>query len=78
MLADAIRAAVGPEVSIVDSAETTARHVRQTLDPRISRRGAGRESLRLLATDAADRFARIGGRFLERPIGPHEVELVDL
>lgn len=78
MLADAIRAVAGPEVSIVDSAETTARYVRQTLESQnLAARGeAG--SLRLLATDAADRFARIGGRFLERPIRPHEVELVDL
>jgi hypothetical protein len=35
-------------------------------------------SLRLLATDAPERFARIGGRFLDRASGPHEVELVDL
>jgi len=78
MLADSIRAVAGPEVSIVDSAETTARFVRQTLESRdLAARGA-EGSLRLLATDAADRFARIGGRFLERPIHPHEVELVDL
>jgi glutamate racemase len=78
MLVEAIRAAAGPNVSIVDSAETTARHVRQTLEAAslVSREGEG--SLRLLATDAADRFARIGGRFLERTIRPHEVELVDL
>jgi len=89
MLADAIRAVVGTEVGIVDSAETTARHVRQTLEAqnlavRVGEaclpKPAGRRegSLRLLATDAADRFARIGGRFLERPIRPHEVELIDL
>jgi glutamate racemase len=78
MLADAIRAAAGPDVAIVDSAETTARYVRQTLESQnlVARGGEG--SLRLLATDAADRFARIGGRFLERPIRAHEVELVDL
>jgi glutamate racemase len=78
MLADIIRATVGPEVSIVDSAETTARYVRRTLETENLAARSGEGSLRLLATDAADRFARIGGRFLERPIGPHEVELVDL
>lgn len=78
MLAQTIRAAVGPEVSIVDSAETTARYVRQTLESENLAVRDGKGGLRLLATDAADRFARIGGRFLERPIGPHEVELVDL
>ena len=78
MLADTIRGAVGPEVSIVDSAETTARYVRQTLESRNLAARSGEGRLRLLATDAAERFARIGGRFLERPIGSHEVELVDL
>ena len=78
MLAEAIRAVAGPDVNIVDSAETTARYVRHTLEADGLAAGGGEGSLRLLATDAADRFARIGGRFLERPIRPHEVELVDL
>ncbi|MGH8295935.1 MAG: glutamate racemase, partial [Steroidobacteraceae bacterium] len=77
MLAEAIRAAAGPEVGIVDSAETTARHVRRTLEAENLAAGGGAGSVRLLATDAAERFARIGGRFLERPIRPDEVELVD-
>ena len=78
MLAEAIRAAAGPGVKIVDSAETTARYVRQALEAASLAAQGGEGSLRLLATDAADRFARIGGRFLERAIRPHEVELVDL
>lgn len=78
MLAETIRLVAGPEVGIVDSAETTALYVRQTLESNNFAAGGGAGSLRLLATDAADRFARIGGRFLERPIGPHEVELIDL
>lgn len=78
MLADTIRAVAGPDVGIVDSAETTARYVRQTLESQNLASQGGEGGLRLLATDAADRFARIGGRFLERPIRPHEVELVDL
>ncbi len=78
MLADSIRAVVGPGVAIVDSAETTARYVRQTLEAQNLASRAGKSRLRLLATDAADRFARIGSRFLERPIRPHEVELIDL
>ena len=78
MLLGAIRAAVGPAVRIVDSAETTARHVRAALEAAglASRHGPG--GLRLLATDAPERFARIGAHFLERPIGAHEVELIDL
>jgi len=78
MLAQAIRGATGPQVGIVDSAETTARHVRQTLESEGLAAEDGEGGIRLLATDAPERFARIGGRFLERPIGPHEVELVDL
>jgi glutamate racemase len=79
MLADTIRLVAGPEVGIVDSAETTARHVRRTLEAEgLLAAGSGEGGLRLLATDAAERFARIGGRFLERPIRPHEVELIDL
>ena len=78
MLAGAIRAAVGPGVCIVDSAETTARHVRAALAQAGLASPGGRGGLRLLATDAPERFARIGARFLERPIAPGEVELIDL
>ena len=78
MLVAPIRAAIGPEVSIVDSAATTARHVRGTLEQGglAARQGAG--EVHFLATDAPERFARIGERFLERPIAPEEVELIDL
>jgi glutamate racemase len=78
VLADAIRAVAGGEVGIVDSAQTTARHVCRMLESRNLTAKRGEGSVRLLATDAAERFARIGARFLERPIGPGEVELVDL
>jgi glutamate racemase len=80
MLASAIRAAVGPDVNIVDSAATTAKSVHGMLDRAGLARaeGAGPRSIRFLATDGVDRFARIGGRFLARPIEAGEVELVDL
>ncbi|MGH8209032.1 MAG: glutamate racemase [Steroidobacteraceae bacterium] len=78
MLAGAIRAAVGPEVRIVDSAATTAKSVRETLARQSLTRQAGEGAARFLATDSIERFARIGSRFLERPIEPDEVELVDL
>ncbi|MBS0422158.1 MAG: glutamate racemase [Proteobacteria bacterium] len=79
MLARAIRHAVGPKVQIVDSAETTA----VSVDARLRKAGlAGTRStegvVRLLATDGRERFARVGSRFLKRPISPDEVELVDL
>jgi glutamate racemase len=96
MLAVAIRRAVGPDVRIVDSAETTAASVDAQLrkagllqpgDARTAgapgatgRAPAGNASgvVRLLATDSQERFARVGSRFLDRPITPGEVELVDL
>ena len=76
--AAAIRAAAGPEVRIVDSAETTARHVRAALRQSGLATVGGQGALRLLATDAPERFARIGARFLERPIAARDVELIDL
>ena len=78
MLAGAIRAAVGPDVRIVDSAATTAKSVRETLEREELTRSAGGGTVRFLATDSIERFARIGSRFLERPITPEEVDLVDL
>ena len=78
MLAGAIRAAVGPSITIVDSAATTAKAVRDTLDRESLTRREGEGTTRFLATDSVERFARIGSRFLERPIDPEEVELVDL
>ena len=79
MLTGAIRHAVGPEVKIVDSAETTAASV----DAQLRKAGLARTqntdgAVRLLATDGRERFARVGSRFLKRPISPDEVELVDL
>ena len=78
MLADAIRAAVGPKVRIVDSAATTARSVREMLDRRHLTRRSGAGTTRFLATDSVERFARIGSHFLARAIAPAEVELIDL
>jgi glutamate racemase len=81
MLVGAIRAAVGPHVNIVDSAATTARAVRELLEGEGLMRTEQPPSVagaRFLATDSVERFARIGGRFLSRPIRPDEVELVDL
>lgn len=78
MLLSAIRAAIGPNVHIVDSAATTAKSVRELLDRKGLIRQAGEGASRFLATDSVERFARIGSLFLERPIDPDEVELVDL
>ncbi|MGE0580965.1 MAG: glutamate racemase [Steroidobacteraceae bacterium] len=77
MLVEPIRAVVGGQVAIVDSASTVAQaacRLMQDLEPR--KHGSGR--LALLATDAPDRFARVGSAFLGEAIGAEQVELVDL
>lgn len=78
MLAGAIRKAVGPEVTIVDSAATTAASVRRQLEEVGLMRTEGGGSVRFLATDSPERFARTGSRFLDRPIAASDVELIDL
>jgi glutamate racemase len=70
----------GESIHLVDSADTTASSVQRLL------RLAGLAStsappaprVRLLATDGAERFGRVGSLFLARGIVPGDVELVDL
>ncbi len=79
LLEGAIRAALGPHATIVDSATTTAEAVAATLTARdlaTSRTGSG--TITLLATDGPDRFAAVGGRFLGEPISASSIEVVDL
>ena len=78
MLAGTIRAAIGAEIRIVDSAATTARAVREHIDAAGLRCRAAVSAVRFLATDGAARFARVGSLFLGRPIAPADVELIDL
>jgi glutamate racemase len=78
MLANAIRAVVGPQVTLVDSAATTAQQVRRLLASCGALRGGGAGSVRFLATDSVERFARVGSRFLGRPVTEDEVELINL
>lgn len=79
LLAGAVRAAVGPGPVIVDSATTTAAKVADLLAARgLGAAGSSRATLRLLATDGPDRFARVGSRFLGEPIEAGDVEVVDL
>jgi len=79
LLKDAIRAEAESGVTLVDSASTTAAVVRETLDVTVGRsRRREPGALRLLATDGATRFARVGGRFLGAELSYRDVELVDL
>jgi glutamate racemase len=81
VLAEAIRAAIGADVTIVDSAETTAAVVADALAAgSMGNQGAHAEAgrLRFFATDSPERFARVGAVFLGTAIDAARVELIDL
>ena len=69
----------GADVKLVDSAETTAREVESRLKAMNLMRHAGEAPVhRFLATDAPERFERVGQIFLGQKIDPASIELVDL
>jgi glutamate racemase len=68
----------GSDVVLVDSAITTADAVAALLKARDMASAGGSHTLKFLATDAPDRFARVGEIFLGQPIDPGLVELIDL
>lgn len=78
VLKETIARVAGPCVKLVDSAETTAIATERLLNDRGLSRSSGARTLRFLATDAPERFARVGELFLGEKIAPHDVELVDL
>ena len=78
VLAEAIQSVVGPEVSLVDSARTTAEFVQDMLERRDICATTTERRLTFLATDGAERFARVGGVFMHHALAPSDVEIVDL
>jgi glutamate racemase len=76
ILASAIRSVLPPHVRIVDSAATTAHALAAGMaaQPAAIARGV----VRWLATDDAERFARVGGRFFGAELSPGAVEIIDL
>jgi len=67
----------GRDVTLVFSAEETAREVAETLARKRIERSGGREgSYRFLTTGDPEAFRAMGQRFLQLPIG--EVEVVAL
>ncbi len=69
----------GADIALIDSAATTAEAVAQLLAERgLIRAQKNHEPHRFLATDAPDRFARVGEIFLGAPIDPGTVEQIDL
>lgn len=79
VLTNAIATVVGPDVTVIDSAATTAEAVSERLaaDGLRNPREAGGVA-RFLATDDAERFARVSGTFLGEPIVTSDVTIVDL
>ena len=79
LLRDTIGDVADDGVALIDSASTTADVVRQALVASGAQRTARAPgTLRLLATDSATRFARVGGQFLGHDLSYEDVELVDL
>jgi glutamate racemase len=78
VLKETIAHIAGPRVKLVDSAETTALAAQSLLDEQGLACTSDARTLRFLATDAPDRFARVGEIFLGAKIAPTDVELVDL
>ena len=78
VLKETIARVAGSRVKLVDSAETTAIATERLLNEQGLVRAGGARTLRFLATDAPERFARVGELFLGAKIAPHDVELVDL
>jgi glutamate racemase len=77
-LAKMIARVVGPNVVLVDSAETTAQAAQRLLAEQSLLRQTDPNPPRFLATDAPERFARVGKIFLGSEINEDDVELVDL
>lgn len=80
VFASTLARVLGPGIAIVDSAATTASSLAEVLASRGLCRapGPGHGRVTLLATDGAERFARVGAVFLGRPLAPADVEIVDL
>lgn len=68
-----LRRVAPEEVQIVDSAESTAHEVARQVGSAASTNPGG---LRCFATDSVEKFQRLGGRFLGRPL--ERVELIDI
>jgi glutamate racemase len=79
LLRDAISNVASPGTLIVDSASTTAAVAARLLaENRLLNEQTKTGELRLLATDGATRFARVGGRFLGEDLSVENIELIDL
>ena len=79
LLRKVIAAVLGADIQIVDSALTTAERVAELLDEfGLAAPPDAAGQLRMLATDGAERFARVGGNFLGQDLSAADIEIVDL
>jgi glutamate racemase len=78
VLKETIAKVAGPEVVLIDSAETAAATVEGVLKEKDLLASGPAAAPRFLATDAPGRFAHLGEIFLGAPIDPGSVTLVDL
>lgn len=80
VLAPMLRRVLGPGVAMVDSATTTARAVEDLLENRglEAARAPRGATVRYLATDAPDRFARVARVFVPWSLAAAEVEVIDI
>jgi glutamate racemase len=79
VLKDVIARALGADIPLVDSAATVADAVVQLLAAgKFASEEPSTKADEFLATDAPERFARVGEIFLGHPIAPDAVTLVDL
>ena len=81
LLREMLAESLPEKMTILDSAETTARRVRQQLEaegalPTAQGSNDGLTRCHFFATDSVDKFRTLGSRFLGQPI--ERVELIDL
>jgi len=76
---DSIRKVVGAATALVDPASITAQHTYEALLERgLLREGRASAPPRYCVTAEPARFARVSGVFLQAPIAPQDVELIQL
>jgi len=79
VLKSAIANVVGPHVTLVDSAETTAQVLKSSLETQgLLNSEVSDGSLHCLVTDGPDRFARVAKLFLGRELASTQISLVDI
>jgi glutamate racemase len=79
LLKETIARVAGADIALVDSGITVAESVAELLAQQsLARTSGARSTIRFLATDGTERFARVGSLFLAEHICTQDVELVDL